>query len=56
MPGEYSLNVKVFKRDQEVDLRTLPFAMGETTVTVPVGAAPNAPLNIGEVRLIRQGN
>jgi len=49
-PGQYTLKVAAQKSDGE-DFRSQPIATGEITVTVPPGANPAAPIQIGEVLL-----
>jgi hypothetical protein len=49
-PGQYTLKVTAQKPDAD-SFRSQPIAQGEIVVTVPVGANPAAPIQIGEVVL-----
>jgi hypothetical protein len=49
-PGQYTLKVAAQKSDAD-DFRSQPIAAGEITVTVPPGASPSAPIQVGEVLL-----
>jgi len=49
-PGQYTLRVTAQKSDAE-DFRSPPVATGQITLTVPPGANPSAPIQIGDVVL-----